>query len=497
MRVADADQAHHLRRADRRPLSSTATVKWNGKTSSQLAVEVKVPLKKPTEFKVIGQSFPRRDLPGKVFGTLEYVNDVRLPRHAARPHDPSDGRRRRAGQGRRRLDQGHSRREGGLDQGPARGRRREGMERGQGRATRSRSPGRSRSRISPATTSCTTTSARRRSCKRKIQRENGNFEEGLKQAVRIIEGRVRVPDPVARQHRPGLRGRRRARRRGDDLDLDAEALRLGRLRRRTAWHCRARRCARSGCSAPAPTAATTRATPPPTPPCSRSISAGRCACSTCATRQLAWDPKGTASVNRSRAGLDASGKVIAYENISKAFSRTDTNTRESRAADVLAGHLLGLPLKPQTGFRNPGRLLHVRPRPARLGDRPAADGPRLAAAHHPSARSLWAADPVRQRVVHGRGGGCDQHRSGRFPAALSDQSARPRRGAHRGRAATAGRSGRRRATTRRQATSRSAAASPSAATSRTFIGLVAEVRVHHEDRQDRARSATSARMMSA
>jgi nicotinate dehydrogenase subunit B len=56
-----------------------APVNWNGKTSSQLAVEVKVPLKKPDEFKVIGQSFPRRDLPGKVFGTLEYVNDVRLP----------------------------------------------------------------------------------------------------------------------------------------------------------------------------------------------------------------------------------------------------------------------------------------------------------------------------------------------------------------------------------------------------------------------------------
>ena len=43
---------------------------------------------------------------------------------------------------------------------------------------------------------------------------------------------------------------------------------------------------------------------------------------------LAWDPKGTASINRSRAGLDADGKVIAYENISKAFSRLDNNTRE-------------------------------------------------------------------------------------------------------------------------------------------------------------------------
>src|SRR5262249_5538805 len=68
---------------------------------------------------------------------------------------------------------------------------------------------------------------------------------------------------------------------------------------------------------------------------------------------LAWDPKGTAAVNTGRAGLDASGKVIAYEYISKAFSRMDANTRESRASDVLAGHLLGLPLEPEWIFEIP------------------------------------------------------------------------------------------------------------------------------------------------
>ena len=36
---------------------------------------------------------------------------------------------------------------------------------------------------------------------------------------------------------------------------------------------------------------------------------------------LAWDPKGTAAVNRLRAGIDANGEVIAYEYISKAFSQ--------------------------------------------------------------------------------------------------------------------------------------------------------------------------------
>ena len=55
------------------------TVKWNGRLSNGLQVEVQAPLKKPADFRIIGQSLPRKDLPGKVFGTLEMVNDVRLP----------------------------------------------------------------------------------------------------------------------------------------------------------------------------------------------------------------------------------------------------------------------------------------------------------------------------------------------------------------------------------------------------------------------------------
>src|SRR3981081_4269751 len=61
---------------------------------------------------------------------------------------------------------------------------------------------------------------------------------------------------------------------------------------------------------------------------------------------IAWDPKGTASVSRNRAGIDADGKVIAYESIGKAFSRLDTSTRERRGAAVLGAHPLRLPLKP-------------------------------------------------------------------------------------------------------------------------------------------------------
>ena len=43
-----------------------------------------------------------------------------------------------------------------------------------------------------------------------------------------------------------------------------------------------------------------------------------------------WDPKGPASVHKARAGLDASGKVIAYEFVSKGFSRVDCITNGSK-----------------------------------------------------------------------------------------------------------------------------------------------------------------------
>ena len=43
-----------------------------------------------------------------------------------------------------------------------------------------------------------------------------------------------------------------------------------------------------------------------------------------------WDPKGPASIHRGRAAIDASGNVTAYEFYSKGFSRWDVQTNESR-----------------------------------------------------------------------------------------------------------------------------------------------------------------------
>src|SRR6476646_757093 len=66
-----------------------------------------------------------------------------------------------------------------------------------------------------------------------------------------------------------------------------------------------------------------------------------------------WDPKGPASVHKVRAAIDASGKVIAYEFMTKAFSRVDVNTNGSNPIDTLAGQSRGADLKSGDGFGIP------------------------------------------------------------------------------------------------------------------------------------------------
>jgi nicotinate dehydrogenase subunit B len=66
-----------------------------------------------------------------------------------------------------------------------------------------------------------------------------------------------------------------------------------------------------------------------------------------------WDPKGPASVHKVRAAIDGSGKVTAYEFMSKAFSRVDVDTNGSKPFDTLAGQARGGDLKSGDGFGIP------------------------------------------------------------------------------------------------------------------------------------------------
>jgi nicotinate dehydrogenase subunit B len=67
----------------------------------------------------------------------------------------------------------------------------------------------------------------------------------------------------------------------------------------------------------------------------------------------AWDPKGAACVHRARAGLDAAGKVIAYEFVAKGLSRVNVMFNESDPRDCLTGMTLGMPLNPGAGLGAP------------------------------------------------------------------------------------------------------------------------------------------------
>src|SRR6202041_3779491 len=50
-----------------------------------------------------------------------------------------------------------------------------------------------------------------------------------------------------------------------------------------------------------------------------------------------WDPKAPASIHHARVAIDASGKVIAYDYLSKGFSRIDVDTNGSKPQETLAG----------------------------------------------------------------------------------------------------------------------------------------------------------------
>jgi CO/xanthine dehydrogenase Mo-binding subunit len=326
-------------------------IKWNGKTSSQLQVETTAPLKKPAEFKVIGKSFRRRDLPGKVFGTLEMVNDVRLPNmlHARMIRPAVAGavpvtvdeasindipgarvvwikdllavvaeKEWNAVKAARMLKVAWSESTPGF-------------------------PGHDRLhdhiRKAPVV-------------KRGIQRENGNVEEGLKQAVRVIEGEYEFPTQSHASMGPAcavadVRNGQATiwtstQKPYDSAHCVAELLGLPKDKVRAVWKFGTGSYGRNDQGDATADAAVL------------SQHLGRPVRVQYMRHEgLGWDPKGTAAVNRGRAGLDAAGKVIAYDYISRAFSRTNTNTRESRAADVLAGQLLRLPLKPDNSFEIP------------------------------------------------------------------------------------------------------------------------------------------------
>lgn len=328
-----------------------STIKWNGKTSSQLQVETTAPLRKPAEFKVIGQSPRRRDLPGKVFGTLEMVNDVRLPNMLhARMIRPNI-----AGAVPVSVDEASIKDIPGANVVWIKDLLAVVAEKEWSAVKAARALKVTWSESTPNFPGHDKLHEHIRKApvvKRRIQRENGNVEEGLKQAVRVIEGEYEFPTQshasmgpacaVADVRDGGATIWTSTQKPYDSAQCVAELLGLPQDKVHAIWKFGTGSYGRNDQGdATADAAVLSQHLRRPV-----RVQYMR-------DEQLGWDPKGTAAVNYGRAGLDVSGKVIAYDYISKAFSRTDANTRESRAADVLAGHLLRLPLKPQYDFEIP------------------------------------------------------------------------------------------------------------------------------------------------
>jgi nicotinate dehydrogenase subunit B len=67
----------------------------------------------------------------------------------------------------------------------------------------------------------------------------------------------------------------------------------------------------------------------------------------------AWDPKGPAGVYRARAGLDAQGNVVAYDFFAKGFSRQDVLPVENDPKDTLAGQMTDIAPKGNILFQTP------------------------------------------------------------------------------------------------------------------------------------------------
>jgi CO/xanthine dehydrogenase Mo-binding subunit len=63
-----------------------------------------------------------------------------------------------------------------------------------------------------------------------------------------------------------------------------------------------------------------------------------------------WDPKGPASIHVARAAIDAEGRVIAYDFLSKGFSRIDVYVNGANPLDTLAGQTRGVALSSGDGF---------------------------------------------------------------------------------------------------------------------------------------------------
>ncbi len=328
-----------------------ADIKWNGTWGNGHDVETDAPRKDPKTYKFIGQSIPRKDLPKKVFAQQDFPGDVRLPGmlHARMIRPPVAGAIPVS------VD------ETSISDIP--GARvvhitnllavvapREWNAIRAARALKV-----SWSDFKPNFPTHEEVHAHIRNAPvtaRTIERENGSLDDGLKQAAKVISAEYEYPThshasmgpgcAVADVREDGVTIYTSTQKPHFAADGIANLLGVPRDKVHAIWMFGTGSYGRNDQGdATADAAVLSKALGKPV-----RVQWSR-------EEGLAWDPKGTAAVNFCKAGIDADGNVLAYELISKGFSRENVATSESSAAATLAGQLLGVPLSARNTFNIP------------------------------------------------------------------------------------------------------------------------------------------------
>ena len=396
---------------------------WNKQYGNPLYAPGKAKPKTPTEYKIVGKPIQREDVAPKVFGSEDFVTDMKVPGmlHGRMIRPPVAGAR--AGQGRR----------GSIKDIPG---ARVVCEKGflgvvadkewdaiqaareaQGRVVGGRAavprPGRR----------STTTSARRRCASARSTKQNGNVDDGFKAAARVIEAEYEWPFQSHASMGPACALVEIKDGKATLLDRLAEAALRARRRRHACSACRPRRCTSIWM---------------PGPGSYGRNDAGDAAMDAAVLAKAVgkpvrvqymrdegtgWDPKGPASIHRARAAIDA-----------------------ARQRHRLRVHQQGL-LAPRRHHQREQAVRHAgRPGTRRARSSPAtASACRRSPTSSPTSALAWEtiaplldrasplrtshlrdpvgpADPLRQRVLHRRGGAGARQRSGRVPAEATSRT---------------------------------------------------------------------------
>ncbi|HEY3916808.1 MAG TPA: molybdopterin cofactor-binding domain-containing protein [Stellaceae bacterium] len=334
------------------------TMKWNGKIGNDLDVDGGAPLKKPADYKVVGTAPPRRDVKPKVFARpATYVTDIRLPGmlHARVVRPPVAGAEAKS------VDESSIRSIPG-----ARAVQKDGYiavvapkEWNAIRAAQQLKVDWSQPApafADPAQLYDTIRKAPVR--KRTVEKQTGSVDQAMQGAAKVVEADYEWPFQshasmgsacAVAEMKDGVMtvwtGSQKPHYARDGV---AALLKLPPEKVRAIWLTGPGSYGRNDAGDAALEAAfLAQATGKPV-----RIQGMR-------PEGITWDTKGPASVHHAKAGLDAAGKIIAYQFESKGFSRLDLDSNESDPAYSLIGQQWGVALKPLDSFGTPDEAYDI------------------------------------------------------------------------------------------------------------------------------------------